>query len=700
MSRRIALLIGNTDYEDRGLAKLTSPEMDMRELAGLLQDPQIGAFDEVTPLFNHPFADVYPAIAEFFADKQREDTLLLYFSGHGVLDDQGRLYLALKNTRLNRLSGTALPSHFLKDEMDRSRSKRQILLLDCCHSGAFGKGSKGAVGAQALTADTFAGQGHERVVLTATDKTEMAWEGDQIVDKEMEMSLFTHYVVEGLRTGAADVDSDGAVTPNELYNYVFDRVVEATHKQKPHCFVYDRGGELHLARNPRPKPAQLSAQLQEALNSPYVSTREEALKELVRLLNGSDRGRSAAAQAALQHMADHDDSRRIAGAAVMTLAAFTGQPPAQAPLPTPMPRPPVENDPTATSPRLPVDRERFAAEEASREAYLKQRAEAANAAKHQAERQRQEEAARVEREQMASQQPAPHSPRIPVDRERFAAEEASREAYLKQRAEAASAAKQKAERQRQEDAARQESVRLASQKAAAEQQARAQAQVASLPAAAPMPPNPIRPASQSGLLRLIGPIALTSLGWAIAMAVTIPALANVSISFFLGEQDGTVFVQALFGGLIGGAFTGAALRANRPSVPVWLVGFIAVTWMLAQLLFMAAVVIDPTGPALGITVMVVVWVIAGGITTLVGLLTLGLDRPPLLKGLIILVISGAAWAMALPGGTAASLPILFLFGEANSAILVVVGFVLGAVAGAIAGAVMFWLLRWAASKRA
>jgi hypothetical protein len=54
MSRRVALLIGNTDYDDRGLAKLNSPEMDLRELAGLLQDPQIGAFDEVTPFSTVP----------------------------------------------------------------------------------------------------------------------------------------------------------------------------------------------------------------------------------------------------------------------------------------------------------------------------------------------------------------------------------------------------------------------------------------------------------------------------------------------------------------------------------------------------------------------------------------------------------------------------------------------------------------------
>jgi uncharacterized caspase-like protein len=39
------------------------------------------------------------AIYNLFADRQKEDLLLFYFSGHGIKDDNGRLYLSTSTTR-------------------------------------------------------------------------------------------------------------------------------------------------------------------------------------------------------------------------------------------------------------------------------------------------------------------------------------------------------------------------------------------------------------------------------------------------------------------------------------------------------------------------------------------------------------------------------------------------------------------------
>ena len=67
------------------------------------------------------------AISRFYATKNRDDVLLLYFSGHGVLDDRGQLYLAVKDTERGLLRGTAIGAAFITDEMDRSYSRRQVL---------------------------------------------------------------------------------------------------------------------------------------------------------------------------------------------------------------------------------------------------------------------------------------------------------------------------------------------------------------------------------------------------------------------------------------------------------------------------------------------------------------------------------------------------------------------------------------------
>ena len=69
--------------------------------------------------------------------------MLLYFSCHGIKDEDGQLYFAATNTRRKLLDATAISAHFENRVMFRSRSRKQLLLLDCCYSGAFAKESKG-----------------------------------------------------------------------------------------------------------------------------------------------------------------------------------------------------------------------------------------------------------------------------------------------------------------------------------------------------------------------------------------------------------------------------------------------------------------------------------------------------------------------------------------------------------------------------
>jgi uncharacterized caspase-like protein len=183
----------------------------VRALTELLQDPEIGQFDEVTALVNEPEAKTRRSIASFFVRARPDDVLLLYFSGHGVLDDKGRLYLAAQDTQRDLPQATAISAAFVTDAMDSSRSRQQLLILDCCHSGAFARGARGVAEGKAITQATFEGVGSGRAVLTATDATQYAWEGETVIG-DAENSVFTHFMIEGLKTGAADTDDDGEIT--------------------------------------------------------------------------------------------------------------------------------------------------------------------------------------------------------------------------------------------------------------------------------------------------------------------------------------------------------------------------------------------------------------------------------------------------------------------------------------------------------
>ena len=320
MARKLALIIGNSQYQDACLARLAAPDVDVRALAEVLSTPGIGAFDDVTQLLNEGLATVRKAIAQFFDLKHRDDLLFLYFSGHGVRDEQGHLHLAVRDTERKVLAGTAIEASFITGRMDRSASKRLVLVLDCCHSGAFGYGTKAAQGATVGTATAFEGTGRGRVVLTATDSTQYAWDGDQVLGQS-ENSLFTHYMIEGLRTGAADRDGDGLITIDELYDYVYDHVLNETPSQTPGKWAYGQQGEIIIAQNAAASRGTLPPEIQEAVSSTLPSVRLEAVRQLDSFLRGRHAPRASAARDALKRLAE-DDSRRVAAAANDTLHAF------------------------------------------------------------------------------------------------------------------------------------------------------------------------------------------------------------------------------------------------------------------------------------------------------------------------------------------------------------------------------------------
>jgi formylglycine-generating enzyme required for sulfatase activity/uncharacterized caspase-like protein len=321
MPNKYALIIGNTEYTDPGLAQLTAPGKDAEDFARVLRDKEIGSFDEVDILLNQPEYVVREAIDDFYNQKKPDDLLILYFSGHGVRDELGALYLAVKNTNRAKLKSTAIKSDYVRDAMDQSRSKRQVLILDCCNSGAFAQGTKSATGVSIGTATAF-DSGYGRIILTASDSTQFAWEGDKVIGNTNN-SLFTHYLVEGLK-GEADHNSDGRITVDDLYDYAYEKVRLATPKQTPSKFSTKQQGEIVLRQSTRVeniKPQPLPADLVEEIDDTRPYVREAAVQQLEKILKGKNIGLAHSAREALERLAQEDDSRRVAQVAKQALEA-------------------------------------------------------------------------------------------------------------------------------------------------------------------------------------------------------------------------------------------------------------------------------------------------------------------------------------------------------------------------------------------
>jgi len=311
---KYALIIANSEYTDPKLEKLSAPSKDAEKFARVLEDTGIGAFDNVTVLINRSLNDVRNAINDLFEnEKKTEDLLLLYFSGHGIRDENGALYLAVSDTNRKALLPTAVEDEFISKLMKKSRSKKQLIILDCCNSGAFAKGTKGigdSMGIATALKATSSGQ----VVITASDATQLAWEGDKVIGNVTQNSLFTHFLIKGLE-GEADKTGNGKITVDDLYDYAFAETTRATPNQTP-CKFGDQKGEIVLRERRRAQNSNYSAlpiYLIDLIESNLVSERLQALKLLVEYCknNKSDELLLKVALNALETIAIDDDSSTV-----------------------------------------------------------------------------------------------------------------------------------------------------------------------------------------------------------------------------------------------------------------------------------------------------------------------------------------------------------------------------------------------------
>ncbi|WP_318780879.1 caspase, EACC1-associated type [Dendronalium phyllosphericum] len=246
---KYALLIGVSEYQSSEINPLDGVVKDIEAMQRVLQNSEIGGFDEVKFLLNPDSITMQSEIEQLFMEKcQKDDIVMLYFSGHGYRHEDGNLFFITHNTQINPQGlpriATAVDAKFIHERyMSRSKSQRQVLILDCCFSGAFAE----SMGAKKLVAlninDEIAQQlGDEgRAVLTSSTATQQSFE-------DSGGGVYTRYLIEGLETGVADTDNDGVITVDELHKYAKRKVQEAKPAMKPEIFAVREGYTIRIAK--------------------------------------------------------------------------------------------------------------------------------------------------------------------------------------------------------------------------------------------------------------------------------------------------------------------------------------------------------------------------------------------------------------------------------------------------------------------
>jgi hypothetical protein len=258
--RRYAVLIASSQFpKEPKLQPLRCPENDVNGINKLLTSEVYGSFDESNILKNSESRAVEFKIHEVLKKATRDDLVLIYYSGHGKVDRTGRLHLATIDTSEEFLKTTSVSIGKIWELIDDSDSKKIVLILDCCYSGA-ASGTfikKGGLNDE-LNSNFIQGSG--TYILTASNPVQVAFE------KEGDLySILSKHIIEGIEEGGADKDDDGLVSMGELYEYVYEQVRKESSQTPMKWALGVQGGDLIIARTGKAPRAERRRQIRKML---------------------------------------------------------------------------------------------------------------------------------------------------------------------------------------------------------------------------------------------------------------------------------------------------------------------------------------------------------------------------------------------------------------------------------------------------
>ncbi|MFI1919395.1 tetratricopeptide repeat protein [Nocardia sp. NPDC020380] len=223
-----AVLIGVSRYTDTGVPDIPAAGNNVVDLASLLTSPTgAGLADDHCTVLVDPERNSQVGAALAGSAKSAEDVLLVYYTGHGLLDQQGRLYLALPDSNPDHPAWSSVRFETLREELIGSRARARILILDCCFSG---RAFEAMSGQPSLVDGQLDIHGTYTIASSAGNEPSVAPDGDR-------NTAFTA----ALLSAATNAD----VTLDQLFVQI-DEILCRKGRPRPRRRTVNAAGGLHL----------------------------------------------------------------------------------------------------------------------------------------------------------------------------------------------------------------------------------------------------------------------------------------------------------------------------------------------------------------------------------------------------------------------------------------------------------------------
>ena len=233
---RWAVVIGVGQYENVTIPRLRYTVPDAEAIHQTLVGPAAFKKDNVLLLTDRSerkptLRNIKWALGTFLGrSAKKDDTVVIFFAGHGApeVDTRGlerdglAKYLIPSDADPDDLYSTALPMDELQTIFGRIEAERVVAFLDACYSGAAGGRTFSSKRTRAGAVDDLflerLTRSKGRAIVTASRTNEVS-----IELPELGHGIFSYFLVDGLK-GAADLNRDGIVSLQELYEFVEQQV--------------------------------------------------------------------------------------------------------------------------------------------------------------------------------------------------------------------------------------------------------------------------------------------------------------------------------------------------------------------------------------------------------------------------------------------------------------------------------------------
>jgi uncharacterized caspase-like protein len=236
LNERWAVVLGVGNYESAAIPRLRYTVSDAEAVHQTLIGPAGFKKDNVLLLTDRSerkptLRNIKWALGTFLGrSAKKDDTVVIFFAGHGApeVDTRGlerdglAKYLIPSDADPEDLYSTALPMDELQTIFGRIEAERVVAFLDACYSGAAGGRTFASKTTRAGSVDDLflerLTRSKGRAIITASRPAEVS-----IELPELGHGIFSYFLVNGLK-GAADLNRDGIVSLQELYEYVEQQV--------------------------------------------------------------------------------------------------------------------------------------------------------------------------------------------------------------------------------------------------------------------------------------------------------------------------------------------------------------------------------------------------------------------------------------------------------------------------------------------